>query len=167
MFTILFLIPGITCEPPPAIVNGDFYSSNRNVFQYATWVIYRCHTGPNGEKLFDLMGEQFLYCTSKDGQLGVWSSPPPQCISANKCTIPEVENGIRASGNRSLFSLNDMVRFRCQPGFVMKGSNTVQCQANNTWVPELPSCSRGKFHPLNLIEGRGGQGERHVNGRSC
>ncbi|XP_015427381.1 PREDICTED: complement receptor type 1-like, partial [Myotis davidii] len=144
----------ISCEPPPAIFNGDFYSSNRNVFQYATRVTYRCHTGPNGEKLFDLMGEQFLYCISKDGQLGVWSSPPPQCISANKCTIPEVENGIRAPGNRSLFSLNDMVRFRCQPGFVLKGSNTVQCQANNTWVPELPSCSRVCQRPPGILHGQ-------------
>nr|KAF6290940.1 hypothetical protein mMyoMyo1_009329 [Myotis myotis] len=144
----------ISCEPPPAIFNGDFYSSSRNVFQYATRVTYRCHTGPNGEKLFDLKGEQFLYCISKDGQLGVWSSPPPQCISANKCTIPEVENGIRASGNRSLFSLNDMVRFRCQPGFVMKGPNTVQCQANNTWVPELPSCSRVCQLPPEILHGQ-------------
>ncbi|XP_070252747.1 complement receptor type 1 isoform X2 [Myotis yumanensis] len=144
----------ISCEPPPAIFNGDFVSSSRNVFQYATLVTYRCHTGPNGEKLFDLLGERFLYCISKDGQLGAWSSPPPRCISANTCTIPEVENGMRASGNRSFFSLNDMVRFRCQPGFVMKGSNTVQCQANNTWVPELPSCSRVCQRPPEILHGQ-------------
>ena len=145
--TTFFLIPGISCEPPPAVANGEFYSSNESVFQYAAVVTYQCHTGPNGEKLFDLVGEQSIYCTSRDNQRGVWSSLPPQCISVNKCTAPEVENGIRDSGNRSLLSLNEVVRFTCQPGFVMRGSNTVQCKVNNTWVPELPRCSRGEFHP--------------------
>ncbi|KAF5916776.1 hypothetical protein HPG69_005571 [Diceros bicornis minor] len=36
----------------------------------------------------------------------------------------------------------------------MRGSNIVQCRANNTRVPELPSCSRGGFHPLRLCWGR-------------
>ncbi|XP_070123988.1 complement receptor type 1-like isoform X5 [Equus przewalskii] len=148
------LCESISCEPPPAISNGDYYSSNGNVFQYATVVTYRCLTGPDGEKLFDLVGEQSIFCTSKDNQLGVWSSPPPQCVSASKCTTPEVENGIRLSGNKSLFSLSEIVRFRCQPGFVMKGSNVVQCWANNTWVPELPSCSRACQLPPEIPHGK-------------
>ncbi|XP_016076071.1 PREDICTED: complement receptor type 1 [Miniopterus natalensis] len=143
----------ISCEPPPTIFNGNFSSSSGNVFQYATVVTYQCYTGPYGEKLFDLVGEQSIYCTSKDHQLGVWSSPPPQCVSASRCTTPEIENGIRVSGNRTLFSLNEIVRFRCRPGFFMKGSNTVQCWPNNTWVPELPSCSRACPPPPKMHHG--------------
>ncbi|XP_077013770.1 complement receptor type 1 isoform X2 [Tamandua tetradactyla] len=144
----------ISCKPPPAIPNGDFHSSNGESFRYGMVVIYRCHTGANGEKLFELEGEQLIYCTNTDDHLGVWSSPPPRCVSLDKCTTPEVENGIRISRNSSSFFLNEIVRFRCQPGFVIKGSSSVQCQANNRWVPKLPSCSRVCQPPPEILHGK-------------
>lgn len=135
----------IPCEPPPAISNGDFYSSSREDFFYGMVVTYKCHVGPNGKKLFDLLGEKSIYCTSKDNQVGIWSGPPPQCIPPVKCPIPEVENGIMESGFGRSFSLNDTVMFRCKPGFTMKGSNIVWCQPNSKWNPPLPKCSKGEL----------------------
>ena len=135
----------IPCEPPPAILNGDFYSSNRDYFYYGMVVTYQCHVGQNGKKLFDLVGEKSIYCTSKDNQVGIWNSPAPQCIPVVKCPIPEVENGIMESGFRHSFSLNDSVMFKCKPGFTMKGSNTVWCQPNSKWNPPLPKCFKGEL----------------------
>lgn len=134
----------IPCESPPAIPNGDFYGNDEN-FYYGMVVTYECHVGKNGKKLFDLVGEKSIYCTSKDNQVGIWSSPPPQCIPVVKCPMPDVENGIMESGFRRSFSLNDSVMFTCKPGFTMKGSNIVWCQLNGEWNPPLPRCSKGEL----------------------
>ncbi|XP_034522831.1 complement receptor type 2 isoform X8 [Ailuropoda melanoleuca] len=143
----------IPCEPPPAISNGDFYSSSREDFFYGMVVTYKCHVGPNGKKLFDLLGEKSIYCTSKDNRVGIWSGPPPQCIPPVKCPIPEVENGIMESGFGRSFSLNDTVMFRCKPGFTMKGSNIVWCQPNSKWNPPLPKCLKGCLPPPHINHG--------------
>ncbi|TKC47615.1 hypothetical protein EI555_012438, partial [Monodon monoceros] len=143
----------IPCESPPAISNGDFYSSSSEDFYYGMVVTYKCHVGQNGKKLFDLVGEKSIYCTSKDNRIGIWSSPPPRCIPVVKCPIPEVENGIMESGFRRSFSLNDSVMFKCKPGFTMKGSNTVWCQPNSKWNPPLPRCFKGCLPPPHIYHG--------------
>ncbi|XP_066217945.1 complement receptor type 2 isoform X3 [Saccopteryx leptura] len=146
------LCESIPCKSPPPISNGDFYSNDRENFNYGMVVTYRCHVGQNGKKLFDLVGEKSIYCTSKDNQVGIWSGPPPQCINLVKCPIPKVENGIMESGYRRSFSLNDTVMFKCKPGFTMKGSTKVWCQPNSTWNP-LPMCLKGCLPPPHVHNG--------------
>lgn len=135
----------IPCKSPPAISNGEFGGSSTDNFYYGMVVTYSCHVGPNGKKLFDLVGEKSISCTSKDNQVGIWSGPPPQCIKLVKCPFPEVENGIMESGFSRSFFLNDSVMFKCKPGFTMKGSNKARCQPNNKWDPPLPRCFKGEL----------------------
>lgn len=137
----------IPCESPPAISNGYFQSSSRDSFFYGMVATYYCHVGKNREKLFDLVGEKSIYCTSKDNQVGIWNSPPPQCIARVKCPMPEIENGDVESGFKPSFFLNDTVMFKCKSDFIMKGSSIVWCQPDSKWSPPLPTCFRGKLGP--------------------
>ncbi|CAD7672509.1 unnamed protein product [Nyctereutes procyonoides] len=144
----------IHCEPPPDIANGNFLSTNREYFPYATVVTYRCNTGHRGEKLYELVGNPSIYCTSEDNRVGTWSDLPPQCIVLNRCTPPVIENAIRISENKSLFFLYETVSFICKPGFVMEGPSNVYCQRQNKWGPELPSCTRACQAPPEIFHGK-------------
>lgn len=105
----------IICGPLPAITNGDFNSTNREYFKYETVVTYHCNLGERRQKLFDLMGEPSIYCSSKDNQVGIWSRPPRQYIISNKCTPLVIENVINMSENKSFFFffLYETVSFMC------------------------------------------------------
>ncbi|KAM4860787.1 LOW QUALITY PROTEIN: complement receptor type 2 [Thomomys bottae] len=143
----------ILCEPPQSISNGSFSSSSREIFPFGSVVTYHCHVGRNGKKLFDLVGERSIYCTSKDNQVGIWSSPPPKCIDLVKCPVPEIENGHMESGFRRSFFLNDSVMLACKPGYTMKGSNIAWCQPNSKWNPPLPTCFKGCLPPPHIHHG--------------
>ncbi|XP_028717978.1 complement component receptor 1-like protein isoform X2 [Peromyscus leucopus] len=133
----------ISCKPPPSIANGDLLTTTED-FYYGMAVTYRCRSDARGKKLFNLVGEASLHCISNEEKVGVWSGPPPQCIELKKCTPPHVENAFIVSENKSLFSLRDIVEFKCQPGFSMEGASSVQCHDLNKWEPELPTCFKVK-----------------------
>ncbi|KAL0166163.1 hypothetical protein M9458_038007, partial [Cirrhinus mrigala] len=38
------------------------------------------------------------------------------------------------------FNLNDIVRFACNPGYVLQGAIKSHCQPNGQWSNALPKC---------------------------
>ncbi|XP_012590417.1 PREDICTED: complement receptor type 2, partial [Condylura cristata] len=129
----------ILCPAPPAIPNGDFIGGSDS-FSQGSVVRYRCRAGRGGEKLFDLVGNASIYCTSRDNRVGVWSGPAPRCAPLVRCPFPEVENGVVQAGSRRPFSLSHAVVVTCAPGFSLRGSGVARCQADGSWEPPLPTC---------------------------
>lgn len=66
-------------------------------------------------------------------QLGLFLS-----FTAITCGHPgNPGNGITQG---SQFNLNDIVKFACNPGYVLEGTSQTQCQANGQWNLPLPTC---------------------------
>ncbi|NXS83901.1 C4BPA protein, partial [Erpornis zantholeuca] len=122
----------ILCPPPPPVENGQLLSEDGE-FTFGMAASYSCN------EHFTLIGEATIFCTIGRGSQGVWSSPAPECKKV-KCENPQVKNGNKLSGFGPEYTYGDQVSFECNPGYTMKGSSIVTCDANSAWTPPLPTC---------------------------
>ena len=116
----------VSCGSPDSISNG---SLTGRVFTYNSSVTYKCDIG------FNLIGDSTLSCLSS----GVWSSSAPSCNLVSCGNPLHVDNGILMG---SVFTYNQHVQYRCQPGYMLNGENDFICLANGSWSPSWPNCSR-------------------------
>ncbi|ETE59733.1 Coagulation factor XIII B chain, partial [Ophiophagus hannah] len=82
---------------------------------------------------FLLRGPQKIKC-----EAGKWRTPP-RCLDLRCKPPPEIDNGIRGIGNRTIFLPGEIVEYRCSPGFELSQLNPVRCE-NLKWS-ELPVCN--------------------------
>uniref|UniRef100_A0A8C6L3G6 CUB and Sushi multiple domains 2 n=1 Tax=Nothobranchius furzeri TaxID=105023 RepID=A0A8C6L3G6_NOTFU len=71
---------------------------------------------------------------------GQWSGSPPHCSGESRglCGDPGVPvHGIRLGDK---FSVGSVVRFSCEPGYLLKGSSERTCLANESWLGVQPEC---------------------------
>uniref|UniRef100_A0A8C6D5F1 Complement C3d receptor 2 n=1 Tax=Moschus moschiferus TaxID=68415 RepID=A0A8C6D5F1_MOSMO len=144
-FMEIRLCKDITCPPPPVIYNGVHTGSSSEDVLYGTTVTYTCYPGPEGGVKYSLIGESTIRCISNDQETGIWSGPAPLCelsLPDVQCSHVHVANGHKISGKEAPYFYNDSVIFKCDDGFILKGSSQVRCKANNTWDPEIPVCEK-------------------------
>uniref|UniRef100_A0A8C8EDD1 Sushi domain-containing protein n=1 Tax=Otus sunia TaxID=257818 RepID=A0A8C8EDD1_9STRI len=114
----------IVCDPPPDVPHGTHSGHLMATFSYADAVIYTCEPG------YSLAGEPSIFCTTADGERGVWSRPPPRC-GGRALPCPET------TGLETMYRLGDLVVFECDFGYALKGSQESHCQFGGTWDPPL------------------------------
>ncbi|XP_073471884.1 C4b-binding protein alpha chain-like [Aquarana catesbeiana] len=128
------------CPPPNAITNGSF-SPEKEDYVYQDVVTYQCN-----ENKIALIGQPSIFCTS----YGNWSSDAPKCVAV-ECSSPDVANARKLSGFAGPYYYNFAVTFECLKDFVMKGANSVKCNASSQWDPPLPTCYVPSCAPPNAI----------------
>ncbi|XP_065829413.1 uncharacterized protein [Oscarella lobularis] len=76
--------------------------------------------------------------TSRCRPDGSWSNSPPDCESITSCHFLGLLSNGTMSTNSSSFGT--VVRFHCNPGFYLVGSQSMTCNSSGEWSHEKPFC---------------------------
>lgn len=60
---------------------------------------------------------------------------------------PGIANGEHSSHSSDTFGVGALVHYRCKPGFVLIGNESVHCTPNGVWSRPLPRCEAGCVRP--------------------
>ncbi|TKS92960.1 Sushi, von [Collichthys lucidus] len=112
------------CETPPNPEHGWVNVTDTSL---GSMVRYTC------EKGYELEGEPVRQCLS--GRL--WTKDAPVCRPVSCGDPGAVANGI-AHGHAHVYP--EVLGYECDRGFVLKGSDTIACQADGRWSGQKPRC---------------------------
>uniref|UniRef100_H3AD23 Sushi, von Willebrand factor type A, EGF and pentraxin domain containing 1 n=1 Tax=Latimeria chalumnae TaxID=7897 RepID=H3AD23_LATCH len=114
----------IECEPPVAPENG-FVNFTDNMLGSA--VHYGCNHG------YEITGSSTRYCMSSRK----WSEFLPVCERVI-CEPPKnINNGSMVGES---YTYQSVIYYKCDPGFILNGSDKRSCQENKQWNGNEPSC---------------------------
>ncbi|XP_048255629.1 sushi, von Willebrand factor type A, EGF and pentraxin domain-containing protein 1-like [Haliotis rufescens] len=114
----------VSCGPPGAFVNGEITGS---VYTYGSTTSYICIRG------FELKGTAERTC----GADGLWEPSTPRCHSIVCPDLPDIDYGRTIMQSNTL---DGLVRYSCQPSFVLRGESSRTCLDTGEWSGSDPSC---------------------------
>ncbi|XP_078575446.1 sushi, von Willebrand factor type A, EGF and pentraxin domain-containing protein 1-like isoform X3 [Branchiostoma floridae x Branchiostoma japonicum] len=114
----------VSCGQPDSIDNGRMDGHN---FTYGGVVSYHCEDG------HQLQGIGTRVCLDS----GSWNGTSPLCEPVSCGKPAEILHG---SANGTNFRYKSTVIYSCIPGYELKGSKEIVCQADKTWNGEMPTC---------------------------
>uniref|UniRef100_A0A4W3JCN7 E-selectin n=1 Tax=Callorhinchus milii TaxID=7868 RepID=A0A4W3JCN7_CALMI len=100
-------------------------------FSYNSTCAFSCQEG------FVLKGLDTLHCRVS----GEWTAPAPTC-EAVKCDELKISHSLLMNCQHPFrpFSYNSTCAFNCKDGFILHGSDRLECKASSNWTAEIPSC---------------------------
>ncbi|XP_019713979.1 sushi, von Willebrand factor type A, EGF and pentraxin domain-containing protein 1 isoform X2 [Hippocampus comes] len=112
------------CVTPPSPEHGRVNVTDTS---RGSTVTYTCEEG------YELEGEPVRQCLS--GQL--WTDDAPVCRPVSCGDPGPVANGTARGG---AFVYAQVVHYMCNPGFLLKGADSITCQADGKWTGPKPRC---------------------------
>ncbi|XP_034636017.1 E-selectin-like isoform X1 [Trachemys scripta elegans] len=122
----------VTCEAVNRPENGFVECTTRHPeFTYNSACEFRCEEG------YRLSGSPAIQCTAQ----GEWSEPFPKCEVAQCETLILPEKGsMNCSHPLGDFAYSTVCEFNCSGGWLLNGSNVLQCGAAGNWTASQPTC---------------------------
>ncbi|XP_032662051.1 E-selectin isoform X5 [Chelonoidis abingdonii] len=122
----------VTCEAVTRPENGFVECTARHPeFTHNSACEFHCEEG------YRLSGSPTIQCTAQ----GEWSEPFPKCEVAQCETLILPEKGsMNCSHLLGDFAYSTVCEFNCTEGWLLKGSNILQCGAAGNWTASQPTC---------------------------
>ncbi|XP_045716030.1 complement factor H-like isoform X2 [Phyllostomus hastatus] len=121
------------CGHPGDTPFGSFDLVTGDKFEYGAKVVYTCDEG------YQMIGEiNFRECEA-DG----WTNDVPLCEVVKCLPVAAPENGRVVSGAFNPdeeYSFGQVIKFECNPGFMLSGPKEIHCSENGLWSGEKPGC---------------------------
>ncbi|XP_072130143.1 E-selectin-like isoform X2 [Mobula birostris] len=145
----------VRCDVPKLPANGYQNCSHPGGdFTFRSVCVYSCAGG------FSLVGSERQQCESS----GKWSSPVPTC-EAVRCDVPKLPaNGYQnCSHPGGDFTFRSVCVYSCAEGFLLIGSESLQCNSSGKWSSPIPTCEAVKCD-VPKLPANGYQNCSHVGG---
>ncbi|KAM8988351.1 complement component receptor 1-like protein [Ara ararauna] len=142
-----------SCErircPDPVIRNGKplGVQENQEHYEYGDILEVTCNDG------YAFKGHShniMLRCTSD----GTWNPAVPECFPEPHCPRPDTAHGKVVYQNKKDYTAGTRLRLECDTGYVLRGQDTTECQADATWAPPLPFCDKVCGPPPQISNGQ-------------
>ncbi|CAJ1086014.1 sushi%2C von Willebrand factor type A, EGF and pentraxin domain-containing protein 1 [Xyrichtys novacula] len=133
------------CETPPSPDHGWVNITDTSL---GSMVRYSCKEG------YKLEGEPERQCVS--GRL--WTNEAPVCLPVSCGDPGAIADGTVHGGT---FAYPEELHYECSPGFVLKGTDTLACQANGKWNSQKPFCERVSCSPPKVSSGITFKGDQY------
>ncbi|KAL2771318.1 P-selectin precursor [Daubentonia madagascariensis] len=108
-------------------------------FQHQSSCSFSCEEG------FVLVGSEVLQCTAS----GVWTAPAPMCKTVQCQPLEAPSRGtMDCVYPLAAFAYGSSCKFECQPGYQLRGLDTLRCMGFGQWTAPLPACEAISCEPL-------------------
>ncbi|XP_008940593.1 PREDICTED: membrane cofactor protein-like, partial [Merops nubicus] len=135
-----------SCDDPPDVSNAVKAKLAGNLFPVDTVITYEClegHEFSPGETTWNIK------CLPDF----TWTEAPHLCEKP-RCPTPNIDHGMEVFKSRDDYTAGTRVRLACDPGFILRGRELTECQADMSWDPPLPYCDRGCDPPPQIAHGK-------------
>ncbi|XP_078257568.1 beta-2-glycoprotein 1-like [Rhinoraja longicauda] len=121
------------CGRPSQVINA-YVVNGKVVYEPGEEATYSCVPGYIGR------GNNKLICPKN----GIWGNPKIQC-EARTCSFPKtLENGEMQATE---LKFGKQIYYRCNEGFIFRGSRNSTCQADGTWSAQNQVCEPVQCSP--------------------
>ncbi|KFV91616.1 Complement receptor type 2, partial [Eurypyga helias] len=135
-----------SCDDPPDVENAVKARLAGNLFPVETVVTYECREGYQfspGETT------RHIKCLPDF----TWTKTPQPCQKL-RCPTPDTSHGRVVYQSKNGYTAGTRLRLACDSGYVLRGQDSTECQADMTWAPPLPVCDKVCGPPPQITNGQ-------------